>query len=178
MILSINPMFRSMDGRPCEQASAVFDLLIMREGDPAPAALATQPRPQKDSQSRVDLELPRLVRLVLGLSNVKALARELHRAGGRALIIPSCYAAHRISIEKARLLAEKERIRLNSQREIPLGDLMDGVEDAIGWIFAAEDPKQAEREPGCLFIHIDSIDGHVQTLNERKAFSDLQSERE
>lgn len=178
MNLSMNPMFRSVDGQHCGEDSAVFDLLILREGYPPPAALEAQPHSKLFSQVTEELELPLLIKLRKRLSDIKALARELHRAGGRALIIPSCYAEPCIDIAQARRYAEDERIRLNSQRKLPLGDLMDGIEDAIGWIFAAEDPEQAEREPGCHFIYIDSVDGHIQTLSERKAFSDLQSDVE
>lgn len=164
-------MFRRIDGHSCELPEAVFDLLILRE--PTENSDVTHIS-TLDLQNSSRSELPRLVRLALGFDEVRNTVKALHHRGGRALLIPSCYAEPRIDLAQANRIAEGERRRLNSKREVPLRELMDGIEDPIAWIFAAEDPEQAEREPGCHFIYVDSIDGHLQTMDEREAFYNLQ----
>ena len=167
----MNFMFRRIDGQPCEFPEAVFDLLILREATPDSN---TSSHSTSDLQSDSRLELPRLLRLARGFDDIQATAKAFHRRNGHALLIPSCYAMPRIDLKQANRIAEDERRRLNSARDVPLAELIDGIEDPIAWIFAAEVPEQAEREPGCHFIYVDTVDGHIQTTDERKAFSNIQ----
>ncbi|WP_437764848.1 hypothetical protein WMF27_33120 [Sorangium sp. So ce281] len=104
-----------------------------------------------------------LVGVKLGLRDAQEIARQLRKAGGAALVLPCRYSAPTVSLAAARLLAEKRLEEIKLTRGDVFGPLENGHEQWMWWRFYAEHiPSREEgREPGCIFIDIDKLDGHV-----------------
>jgi len=115
----------------------------------------------------------------LTLDEAQRLARMLEESGGAVFVQPEQYGQPVISMTAARALARKKLDELTSREGNVFGPLEDGVEEWMWWRFYADHiPSQKEgREPGCIFIDIDKLDGHVATPEDARQYKRWQTGR-
>jgi hypothetical protein len=67
-------------------------------------------------------------------------------------------------MDAAREIAKRRLDALVSERGKVFGPLQDGHEDWMWWRFYADHLPSLEegREPGCIYIDVDKLDGHVR----------------
>jgi len=113
----------------------------------------------------------------LTLSEAQGLARILEDSGAAVFIQPDQYREPVISMTEARALAQKKLDELTSIEGKVFGPLEDGVEQWMWWRFYVDHiPSQKEgREPGCIFIDIDKLDGHVATTEDARQYKRWQT---
>ena len=155
----------------------MFDIAIVRKcsREPEAAALALLDQEGKRDAWRST----GLLGVKLALSQVQELVRLLQDARGAALVLPCRYAQPTISMQEARATAERRLDELKRLRGDVLGPLEDGHEQWMWWRFYSEHlPSQLEgREPGCVFIDIDKLDGHVADERDRGEYARWQMSR-
>jgi len=112
----------------------------------------------------------------LSLEEAKKMAELLDLAGGAGLVVPAIYRAPLISQASARQIAEARLSELRHERGDVFGPLEDGHEQDMWWRFLAVHlPSQAEeREPGCVYIDVDKVDGHIKTRADVDEYAEWQ----
>ena len=112
----------------------------------------------------------------LSLDDAMRLNDIIGRAGGAGLVVPSEYREPLVSLDAARQVAAQRYQEIRVERGDIFGPLEDGREQSMWWRFFAENrPAQAEgREPGCIYIDVDKIDGHVKTQEDVSEYASWQ----
>lgn len=106
-----------------------------------------------------------LVGVELPLDAAQEIAGLLRSSGGAFLVLPCRYRQPTISMDVARKIAGKRLQDLKQEQGNVFGPLEDGQEQWMWWRFYADHLPSVEqgREPGCIYIDIDKIDGHVKS---------------
>ena len=147
-----------------------FDVEIVRACSRAPDGLPLERLGEYGNGERwktrgfVGVDLP--------LRDAQKVAKLLRDAGGAALVLPCRYRNAAISMDAARRIAKKRLSDLEVEQGNVFGPLEDGQEQWMWWRFYADHiPSIAEgREPGCIYIDIDKLDGHLKDENDSEEY--------
>lgn len=147
-----------------------FDVEIVRACSRAPERLAVELLGGDGNGER--WKTLGLVGVDLPLRDAQKVAKLLKDVGGAALVLPCRYRSSAISIDAARQIAKKRMADLELECGSVFGPLEDGQEQWMWWRFYADHiPSIAEgREPGCIYIDIDKLDGHLRNENDSEEY--------
>jgi len=118
-----------------------------------------------------------LIGVELALHDAQELAKLLRNAGGSVLVLPCRYRHPTVPMSAARRTAERRLEELKLEHGNVFGPLEDGQEQWMWWRFYADHiPSQREgREPGCIYIDIDKLDGHVKNEKDAEEYRQWQA---
>jgi hypothetical protein len=140
----------------------LFDVEVVRPSPRKPAGLALVLLGERSSDE--PWKIHGLIGVELPLRDAQELTKSLKNAGGGALVLPRRYRGATLTRAAAREIARRRLDLIKSEQGDVFGPLEDGYEEWMWWGFYADHlPSQEEgREPGCIFINVDKLDGHVQ----------------
>jgi hypothetical protein len=148
----------------------LFDLEVVRACSRNPEELA---RTLLDKHGKGDIgKSLGFIGVELPLRAAQEIAGLLRNAGGASLVLPCRYRQPTISMDAARTIADRRLEDLKLEQGNVFGPLEDGQEQWMWWRFYADHLPSIEegREPGCIYIDIDKLDGHVKNEDDSEEY--------